>query len=111
MPNTWIIEATDETVLVTRRKPVRWDVEARAEFPACHPLRLAHQIRQDMWRRLRKLKGFCPAVEITLGEPFVVRAGGRVQRHVPPRTSAKIAALLNDQRHRARWLAYARYRT
>ncbi len=111
MPNTWIIEQTEETVLVTRRKPVIWDVEASAEFPACHPLRLAHQIRQDMWRTLRKLKGFCPAVEVTLGQTFQVRAGGRVARHIPPRTAEKIEALLRNPLHRARWLAYARYRT
>ena len=111
MPNTWIIEQSDTTVLVTRRKPVRWDVEARATFPRCYPLRLAHQIRQDLWRELRKLKGFAPAVEVTLSDPFEVRAGGRVARHIPPRTNARIEALLLNPRHRARWLAWARVAT
>ena len=111
MPKTWLIDRTETSVLVTRRKPVRWDLEASAEFPACHPLRLAHQIRQDLWRMLKKLKGFAPAVEVTLGDTLIVRAGGRVERHVPPRTNAKIKALLTDPRHRARWIAYARYGT
>ena len=87
MPNTWIIDQTDEIIIVTRRKPVRWDLSAVVEFPVCHLLRLAHQIRQDMRRDLRKIRGFCPAVEITLGETMQVRAGGRVARHAHPRAS------------------------
>lgn len=111
MPKTWIIEQTDDTVLVTRRKPVRWDVSASATFPKCHPLRLAHQIRQDMWRELKLIRGFCPAVEITLGDEFTVRAGGRVQRHVHPKADEWVERLLNDDSKRRRWLAYARLRT
>jgi len=111
MADTWLIDRTDETVLVTRRKPVRWDVSAETGFPRCHPLRLAHQIRQDLWRELQKVKGFAPAVEITLGDSFRVRAGGRIARQVPPRTDERIARLLENPRHRARWLAWARLGT
>lgn len=111
MPNTWIIDQTETHVLVTRRKPVRWDVEARADFPPCHPLRLAHQIRQDMWRELRRIRGFCPAVEISLGDIFKVRAGGRVARHVHPHASDWVEALLTDPMNRRRWLAHARLQT
>ena len=108
MPNTWIIEQSDDTVLVTRRKPVRWDVEARASFPKCHPLRLAHQIRQDMWRDLQKIKGFCPAVEIEIGDMMQVKAGGRVARHVHPQANAWVHDLLTSDTNRRRWLAHAR---
>ncbi|KMW56109.1 hypothetical protein AIOL_001061 [Candidatus Rhodobacter oscarellae] len=111
MPNTWIVEQSETRVLVTRRKPVRWDVSARAEFPPCKALRLAHQIRQDMWRELQKIKGFCPAVEVELGEVFQVRAGGRVARHVHPLASEWVEDLLNSNTHRRRWLAYAKART
>ena len=111
MPNTWIIEQTDDTVLVTRRKPVRWDVAATASFPKCKALRLAHQIRQDMWRELQKIKGFCPAVEIRLGDTFQVKAGGRVARHVHPNANQWVQDLLNSDTHRRRWLAYARLKT
>ena len=111
MPKTWLIDQSETHVLVTRRKPVRWDVQGWAEFTPCHPLRLAHQIRQDLWRELQKIKGFCPAVEITLGDTFKVRAGGRIQRHIPPRTNEKIETLLNSSAHRRRWLAFARYKT
>jgi hypothetical protein len=111
MSDTWLIERTEDTVLVTRRKPVRWDVEARTEFPPCHPLRLAHQIRQDLWRELKSLRGFAPAVEINLGDTYRVRAGGRVARHIPPRTSERIERLLENPRNRARWLAWARLGT
>ena len=111
MPNTWIIDQTDDHLLVTRRKPVRWDVSAEAEFPPAHPLRLAHQIRQDMWRELRRIRGFCPAVEIRIGETLQVRAGGRVARHVHPKASDWVADLLNSDTHRRRWLAHARLQT
>ena len=111
MPNTWLIDKTDDYVLVTRRKPVRWDISAQTTFPRCHPLRLAHQIRQDVWRQLQRIKGFCPAVEIKIGEVLEVRAGGRVLRHVPPGASDKVHALLTDSGIRNRWLAFARYRT
>ena len=111
MPNTWIIEKTDDSVLVTRRKPVRWDVEATATFPKCHALRLAHQIRQDMWRELQKIKGFCPAVEVTLGDTFHVRAGGRVARHVHPYANKWVEDLLTSDMHRRRWLAYSKLKT
>ena len=111
MPKTWLIDQSDTHVLVTRRKPVRWDVEASVSFSPCHPLRLAHQVRQDLWRELQKIKGFCPAVEIELGDTFTIRAGGRILRHVPPGTNDRILALLNNGINRRRWLAYARYKT
>ena len=100
-----------DTVTLARHWPPVFDVSGDAAFPAVRPGRLAHQIRQDMWRELKKLKGFAPAVEITLGDPFTVRAGGRVARHIPPRIDARIADLLEDPANRKRWLAYARYRT
>ena len=111
MADVWLIDRTETQVLVTRRKPVRWDVSARTSFPKCHPLRLAHQIRQDMWRELRRISGFAPAVEITLGDTFEVRAGGRIARHVPPRTDERIERLLENPRNRRRWLAWARLGT
>ena len=111
MPNTWIIEQSDERILVTRRKPVRWDVSAQAEFPRCRALRLAHQIRQYMWRELQKIKGFCPAVEIQIGNTLHVKAGGRVARHVHPRASQWVDDLLNSDTHRRRWMAYAKLKT
>ena len=111
MPKTWIIDETPDLLLVTRRKPVRWDIEARAEFPKAHALRLAHQIRQDMWRELKKIKGFCPAVEIEKGETLKVRAGGRVARHVHPMANGWVEDLLNSDIHRRRWLAYSKLKT
>jgi len=111
MPDTWLIDRSDSHVLVTRRKPVRWDVCATTELPRCHALRLAHQIRQDLWRELRRLTGFAPAVEVRFGETFEVRAGGRVARHIPPRTNERIADLLENPGNRRRWLAWARLGT
>lgn len=111
MPKSWIIDQSETHLLVTRRKPVRWDVEARTEFPPAHALRLAHQIRQDMWRELQKIKGFCPAVEIEYGDQLKVRAGGRVARHVHPKANEWVEDLLNNPLNRRRWLAYAKLTT
>lgn len=111
MPDTWLIDRTEDMLLVTRRKPVRWDVWAETEFPRCHAQRLAHQIRQDLWRELRRIRGFAPAVQITFGETYRVRAGGRIARHIPPRTDERIGRLLDNPGHRARWLAWARLGT
>ena len=109
MPNTWIIEKSDTHVLVTRRKPVRWDVSAVSEFPACHPLRLAHQIRQDMWRMLQSMRGYSPVVRLTeRGQGWHVLAGGRVQGNVPPGTVERISDLLENQTKRGRWVAQAK---
>ena len=64
-----------------------------------------------MWRELQKIKGFCPAVEIRLGDTFQVKAGGRVARHVHPNANQWVQDLLNSDTHRRRWLAYARLKT
>ncbi|MEO0360348.1 MAG: hypothetical protein AAF322_04530, partial [Pseudomonadota bacterium] len=72
-------------------------------------LRLAHQVRQDVWRALRRLRGFSPAVEVRDAPGGVtVRAGGRVDGPVPPGAAERIASVLADERNRRRWLACAR---
>lgn len=96
-------------VTLTRRVPVRFDLAAETRFPPLRAPVLAHEIRKDLWRSLRGLRGFSPAVEVRT-EPggLRVRAGGRVTGQVPPGTSARIGALLEDTGLRARWIAHAR---
>jgi hypothetical protein len=109
MPNTWIIEQTEDRLLVARRKPLRWDVSARAAFPPCRPLTLAQQIRQDMWRRFQTLRGFTPIIEIAdVQGGLHVTAGGQVDGCFPKaNVEAQIADLLCDPKYRARWIRYA----
>ncbi|MBZ8118972.1 hypothetical protein KUD11_09965 [Roseovarius sp. LXJ103] len=96
-------------LLHARCVPVRWDVEARAVFPDGARGRLAVQVRQDMWRGLRRLRGFAPAVEVVRRDGALhLRAGGQVAGAVPPGTAERIADLLDSRPHRTRWLRGAR---
>jgi hypothetical protein len=100
----------DNAVIVARRLPVRFDVAVSAAFPDARALRLAHQVRQDLWRTLRDIRGFAPVVEIASdGQGLRITAGGAVAGPVPrAQTEARIATLLADPATRARWLAHAR---
>lgn len=105
----WHIVREGQALTLARRLPVRWDVFGEAAFPPAAPLRLAQQIRQDLWRALRHLRGFAPAVTVREANgALTVRAGGQVEGACPPATAARIAALLADPALRRRWLAHAR---
>jgi hypothetical protein len=107
---TWHILRDGDRVTVARALPVRFDVAASATFPPARALRLAHQVRQDLWRALRDLRGFAPAVDVVPdGQGLRVTAGGAVAGPTPRHhANARIAALLSDPAARARWLAHAR---
>ena len=93
------------SLIHARRVPVLWDVEARTVLANAPRLRVARQVRQDMWRVLQNLRGFAPAVEVVRREGALhLRAGGQVAGRVPPGTAAIIADLLADPERRARWL-------
>lgn len=96
------------TVTVTRRLPPRFDVVAEASFPPARKGRLAHQIRQDLWRALRGQRGFSPVVEVRETASGVhVRAGGQLDTKVTQQLSARIGALLHDPAHSKRWMRNA----
>lgn len=104
----WHITRTDSSLTLSRRLPARFDVAAETVLPAGDPLRLAHQIRQDMWRRLQSLRGFSPVVEIAAeGQGFKVRAGGQVTGRVPSNAAGQIAEVLENPASRARWIRHA----
>lgn len=87
----------------------RYDVSFETAFPRVSRRRLALQIRQDMWRRLQKLRGFSPVIEITEVEGgLLVKAGGQVDGKFPKaHVEAQIADLLEDPKYRARWIKFA----
>ncbi len=107
----WHILRDEAAVTVCRRLPVRFDVAAEADMPAPRrPVRLAQQVRQDMWRMLQDQRGFLPAVRVTaMGQGVTVRAGGEIAASGFPkaRIEAQITDLLASPSHRARWLRYA----
>ena len=104
----WHITRTDSSLTLSRRLPARFDVAAETVLPAADPLRLAHQIRQDMWRKLQNLRGFAPVVEISAeGQGLRVRAGGQVMGRVPANAAAQITEVLENPGRRARWIRHA----
>lgn len=106
----WHILQDGDSVTVTRLLPCRYDVGITSVLRRCdRPLRLAQQVRQDLWRALRDLRGFAPAVTVTqAGETSQVTAGGRIEGPLPrARIEARIAAMLERPELRARWMAHA----
>lgn len=105
----WHILREDGALTLARHLPARFDLLARATFPPARKGRLAQQIRQDLWREMRDLRGFSPVVRVEEeGAGLRVTAGGRAARPFPrAQAEARIAALLGCPAHRARWLAHA----
>ena len=97
-------------VTVARRVPVRFDVAAEAMFGRMGKLALAHQVRQDLWRVLQKVRGFAPVVRVTESERgLLVTAGGQIEGRFDRATlEERIAALLAHPEHVARWTRWAR---
>lgn len=107
----WHISDDGVTYAIARRLPLRWDVSAETRLPDLGRRRLAHAVRQDLWRLLQRLRGFAPIVSVMRDEQGVkVRAGGLVVGSAPPRANAQIAALLADPAKRAAWLRAAGHR-
>ncbi|MEY8880977.1 hypothetical protein [Donghicola sp. XS_ASV15] len=96
-------------ITLSRQLPARFDFAVAATVPACHPVRLAHQVRQDMWRALQGLRGFLPVVEIVKdGNQMYIRAGGAVQGSLPlAYVQGLVSQILHDPKRRARWIMHA----
>ncbi|UWQ76159.1 hypothetical protein [Leisingera sp. M658] len=110
--NRWHIIRTDSSLTLSRRLPAQFDVAAETVLTSGDPLRLAHQIRQDMWRKLQGMRGFSPVVEITAtgpgsGQGLHIRAGGQVMGRVPSNAAGLIADVLENPANRGRWLRHA----
>ena len=107
----WHILQDGNSLTLARHLPVRFDLSADTRLPLADPLRIAHQMRQDMWRMLQDLRGFSPVVRFGIDDAGLqVTAGGRVAGRVPPGATDLIADLLQDTRNRARWIRFAKVR-
>jgi len=108
----WHILRDGDTLTLARALPPRFDVAAETVLPFARPARLAHQIRQDMWRALQSVRGFSPVVRVEArdGEMFV-RAGGRAAAPVAASVRQRIEDVLEDRANRQRWLRHAGVQT
>ena len=78
-------------------------------MPLMSAPRLAHQIRQDMWRKLQSIRGFLPVVEIThRGAHLHIRAGGELACPAPfERSGDRIFDVLSNRDNQRRWAGFA----
>lgn len=105
----WHILRDGDALTLSRRLPLRWDLSVQTRLPDAGRLRVAHQIRQDMWRALRSLRGFAPAVRLVRdAKGLCVTAGGCVDGPIAPGAQERVALVLADPRNRARWIARAK---
>jgi len=108
----WHILRSDDAVTVSRTWPLRWDVAVETVVPAAARERIAHQVRQDMWRALRSVRGFAPIVKVVRSSDVLrVVAGGCIEgRFDRCKVESQIKAVLEQPQNRARWLRSARKR-
>ena len=106
------MDRSQDSLRLARKPGQRLDVWSEARFPVVPRGRLAHQIRQDMWRALQSLRGFSPVIEVTGdAEGLTVRAGGQIDGMVPKAAVAqRIAELLADETKRSRWIRFAAHK-
>jgi len=105
-----LIHEEDGALTLARCLPVRFDLAVEGHVPEASRARVAHRLRQDLWRALRGLRGFAPAVRIWReGDGLRVHAGGAVYGPVARATAeARIAALFEDPARVARWTGSGR---
>lgn len=115
----WHLRRQGDVLVLSRRVPARFDLSASALLMTggrrIGRARMAHQLRQDIWRCLQGLRGFWPVVRIEHREDALhVTAGGGLDSALPQsarlRAEAMLAALLADRTHQGRWLRHATVR-
>lgn len=101
-----VIEEEGGALIMARRWPLRFDLAVSTQLPDGGRRWIAHQVRQDVWRALRGLRGFVPAVRVLRrAGGLCVTAGGEVAgRFDRGHAEACITDVLEDRSNRTRWL-------
>lgn len=109
MSARWHIIDEGDTLTLCRHLPPRFDFSVRTRLEAGSRRALAHQIRQDLWRALQRLRGFSPVVSVRRdGGGWDVTAGGRAAAQVPASVVSRAQAVLDNPANRGRWQRHAR---
>lgn len=112
MSDGWHILDDGAALTLARRLPPRFDLSEARQFPPLRRHVLAHEIRKDLWRALRDVRGFTPVVEISRDEDGLsVRAGGACDAALPKTAQGRLAAVMDCPARRARWVRHARVRS
>ena len=107
----WHTHETEGELILARRWPARFDLSVETRLPPVgRKARLAHQVRQDLWRALQSLRGFSPCVSVReVDGATLLRAGGQLDTSAPRALAeARLAAVLHDDDNRRRWLRWSR---
>jgi len=105
----WMLREDKGELVLSRPGRARFDVAAATVLPDAGRGRVARQVRQDLWRALRRVRGFSPVVRVRReAGGLVLLAGGQIDGAVPQGLAARIALVLEDEGNRARWVAHAR---
>ncbi len=112
MSARWHTLREGDSLTLARHLPPRLELAVQTTLPACNPVRLAHQIRQDLWRALQSLRGFSPVVRLDpVQDGWAVTAGGRAPQPIADAMFDRARAVLDDPANRARWVAQAGAKT
>lgn len=108
----WTTARTEGAVTVSRAGRARFDlsVETQLAGNALSLGRIAHQIRQDIWRACQNVRGFSPVIRVqAVGNSYHVIAGGQVDdRRGSPHVEQTIEVVLSRPANRNRWVTHAR---
>jgi hypothetical protein len=103
----WQMREEDGDLVLSRPGRARLDVRAATVLPDARRGRVARQVRQDLWRALRRVRGFSPVVRVRReAGSLVLVAGGQVEGTAPRGLAERIALVLEDEGNRARWVAH-----
>lgn len=107
----WHVLDDGTALTLARRLPPRFDLSEERQFPPLRRRALAHEIRKDVWRALRDLRGFTPVVQVARDTGGLsVRAGGACDGALPAVARVRLAAVMDCPARRARWIRHARVR-
>lgn len=104
----WDIQRTGSCVQVARKGRTRLDFSAATFLQTHGRLRVAQEVRQDLWRCLQGQRGFTPIVRTEQeSNGMLVTAGGMVDGIANLQSlTQRVANLLADPTKRARWGRY-----
>lgn len=111
MTQAWAVRRAGDTIILSRPGRDRLDLYCETVLPPLRPVVVAHEIRKDLWRCLRRVRGFSPVVALRSDpDGLRVKAGGMLCVPRAPRTwiVAALAGLLDTPEVRSRWIAHAR---
>ena len=104
----WHILREADSVTLARHLPPKLELAVQTTLPRANPVRLAHQIRQDLWRALQTLRGFSPVVRLDpIENGWAVTAGGRAPHPIAKVVHMRAQSVLDDADNRARWVRHA----